>query len=74
MQVQGLPKNRIEETRKRRGLRLSQVAGPLVVDQSTVYRWEQGANIPDDKKFALAELLGVDVPYLMGWASEEQAA
>lgn len=66
-------RNRIEELRISRGLLRSQVAGALLVDQSTVYRWEHQANVPDDKKFALAELLGVDVPFLMGWTDRSEA-
>lgn len=62
------PANRIEELRTARGLLRSQVAAALLVDQSTVYRWERTAGeIPDAKKLALAELLEVDVAYLMGW-------
>ena len=67
------PGNRLEELRVARGLLRSQVAAALLIDQSTVYRWERGANIPDEKKFQLAELLEVEVPYLMGWASEDAA-
>lgn len=78
MQVLGenvqVPQNRIREIRTQRGLRLAQIAAPLDVDQSTVYRWEEGANIPDSQKFALAVVLETDVPYLMGWTEKEEAA
>lgn len=66
-----LPANRIKEIRLRKGLILSELAGALRVDQSTVYRWEQGGAIADEDKFRLAALLEVDAPYLMGWSAEE---
>lgn len=67
--------NRIEQLRTTRGLLRSQLAAELLVDQSTIYRWERShaAKIPDAKKLELARLFKVDVAYLMGW-DEKQAA
>ena len=66
--------NRIEELRTAKGLIRSEVAGLLKVDQSTLYRWEKGASIPDRQKLALAEIFAVTVSHLMGWADESKAA
>lgn len=49
------------------------MAGALKVDQSTVWRWEKTGRVPDDRKFQLAEMYGVTVSYLMGWAEEVAA-
>lgn len=67
--------NRIEEIRSARGLLRSQLASALVTTESKVRRWELGITpVPDEQKFEIAEFLGVDVPYLMGWTDERAAA
>lgn len=50
--------------REKHGLSLSQVADFVGVNTSTVSRWENGIvkNISLDKKQALSELFGIDVP------------
>lgn len=69
----GLAPNRLAELRQATGLRLVQVAAKLDVDQSTVYRYEQGQTpVPDPVKATLAELYGVTRAYLMGWDEDEQ--
>jgi transcriptional regulator with XRE-family HTH domain len=65
--------NRIGECREAKGLKLSEIAGALRVDQSTVWRWEKTGRVPDDRKHQLAELLGVSIAYLMGWTEREAA-
>lgn len=67
------PSNRIEELRIAKGLIRSEIAGQLKVDQSTLYRWEKGAAIPDRHKLALAQLFGVTVSHLMGWDDSQDA-
>lgn len=59
--------NRLAEIREAQDLLQSELAGRLRVDQSTVWRWERGAPIPDRRKLQLAEMLGVSVARLMGW-------
>jgi transcriptional regulator with XRE-family HTH domain len=66
--------NRLVELRKQSGLLRSQIAGALRVDQSTLWRWEHGATIPDHKKLELAKLFGVSPAYLMGWSDAREAA
>lgn len=61
------PANRLAALREAKGLMRSEIAGALRVDQSTVWRWEQGGAIPDARKVELANLLGVSVSDLMGW-------
>jgi transcriptional regulator with XRE-family HTH domain len=59
--------NRLTQLRKAAGLERYDIAAKLRVDQSTVYRWERGGTIPDDRKKQLADLLGVSIAHLMGW-------
>lgn len=67
------PQHRLQELREGRGMRLSEVAGAIRVDQSTVYRWEHGSEIPDARKADLALLFGVTRAYLMGWEDDQPA-
>lgn len=54
------------------GVRLAKIAALCDVDQSTAYRWREGrSQIPDEKKFKLAEFFGVSVPYLMRWETAD---
>lgn len=66
--------NRLTELREESGLLRSEIAGRLKIDQSTLWRWEKGAEIPDRHKLALAAMFGVSAAYLMGWTDERQAA
>jgi transcriptional regulator with XRE-family HTH domain len=59
--------NRIAVCRERAGLKREHIAVRLDVNPSTVYRWERSGVLPSDKLRALAEILSVDVDYLMGW-------
>jgi transcriptional regulator with XRE-family HTH domain len=67
-----LPSNRIASLRTASGLSRPDVAARLgLKSERTVYRWETGqSGIPDSSKFALADLFGVSVPWLMGWENE----
>lgn len=62
-----MPPNRIANCRAASGLKLSEVAGRLGVDQSTVWRWEKTGRVPDERKQQLAAMFRVSVAYLMGW-------
>lgn len=62
--------NRVRELREAKGLIRSEVAAAVKVDQSTVWRWEQGNPIPDAQKVALAALFEVSPAYLMRWTEE----
>jgi len=66
--------DRLKECREAKELRLSEVAGAMKVDQSTVWRWEQSGRVPDDRKLELAEFLDVTVAYMMGWPETREAA
>lgn len=68
-----VPSNRLRELLDQRELRLIDVAALCRVDQSTVWRWQDGL-IPQKHLSAIAQLLGVSVPYLAGWTDEERAA
>jgi transcriptional regulator with XRE-family HTH domain len=62
------PRNRIEEIRKARAIRPVYVAAHLHVSESTLHRWESGkTTIRERQRFALADLLQVDVAYMMGY-------
>lgn len=67
MQVK--PSNRLRELRRDRDLKLYDISVVVRVDPATVHKWETGkvTTIPDDAKFAMAEMFGVSVSYLMGW-------
>lgn len=62
---------RLAELISRDGIKRSRVAAHCDVDQSTLFRWQKGAPIPDSQKVRLAELFDVSVPYLMGWDAPE---
>lgn len=72
MHTQSAP-NRIAELVEERGFRLVHVAAHCNVDQSTVWRWQQGRTaIPDTQKLRLAKLFGVSVSHLMGWNEADE--
>ena len=68
--VHTTPPNRLRELLLRRGLKLVDVAALCRVDQSTAWRWGEGI-IPQKHLPAIAELLGVSVPYLAGWTDHD---
>lgn len=59
---------RIKAVRLLRGLTLKDVATAIGVQEATIQRYESGKirNIPQEKLFALAEVLGTSKEYLMG--------
>lgn len=66
--------NRIAELRGQHNLSLRKLSlaldptGDLGPTERSIWRWETGeGGVPDKHKFALAELFGVSVAYLMGW-------
>ena len=68
MRTRGLPENRIRELREEAGLKLYDISAKFRVHPATVYRWETGdSEVPDARKFDLAELFGVTPAYVMGW-------
>jgi hypothetical protein len=64
-----VPRNRLRELLAESDHRLVDVAALCRVDQSTAFRWQQGL-IPQKHLPAIADLLGVSVPYLAGWSDE----
>ena len=65
-----MPQNRLRELREESGLTMAGLAAKLSgpVHESTISRWERSVtSIPETRKHELAELLGVSVPFLMGW-------
>ena len=63
---------KIKMLRKQRGLTLEAVGEIVGVGKSTVRKWENGdiKNMGRDKISRLAEALGVEPGYLMGWQEE----
>lgn len=60
--------NRIRELREANNQSRAELAFRMGVDQSTVFRWENGLGaIPDQRKVALAAHFGVTVGWLMRW-------
>lgn len=58
---------RIREARKRRGLRLEDVAGQVGINYATVSAYERGRAAPGvDKLRQIAQLLGVSADWLLG--------
>lgn len=65
------PPNRLSELYFAAGLSRADVASSMGVDSTTVWRWETGRlAITDKRKEALAALLDVSIPVLMGWDNE----
>ena len=64
---------KIKQIRKSKGMSLEQVGDIVGVGKSTVRKWETGdiANMRRDKIAKLANALGVEPSYLMGWSKEE---
>lgn len=66
-----LPPNRIEAIREAAKVSRVAVAAHCGVGEATIRRWEKAETaIPDEQKFAIAELLDVTPAYLMGWDLE----
>ena len=65
---------KIKQIRISRGMSLEQVGDIVGVGKSTVRKWETGdiANMRRDKIALLADALGVEPSYLMGWKQEQQ--
>lgn len=64
---------KIKQIRKSKGMSLEQVGDIVGVGKSTVRKWETGdiANMRRDKIALLANALGVEPSYLMGWTDEQ---
>lgn len=67
------PPNRLRDMRLDRGQTLMDLATLCGVYPTTIKRWEKGL-IPQQHLPALAEHLGVSVPYLAGWSPKRSAA
>ncbi len=67
---------KIKTLREARNMTLEQVGNIVGVGKSTVRKWETGeiANMRRDKIAKLAEALGVEPSFLMGWEDKEPAA
>ena len=63
---------KIKQIRKSKGMSLEQVGDIVGVGKSTVRKWETGdiANMRRDKIAKLANALGVEPSYLMGWTED----
>lgn len=64
---------KIKTLREARNMTLEQVGNIVGVGKSTVRKWETGeiANMRRDKIAKLAEALGVEPSFLMGWEDKE---
>ena len=60
---------KIKTLREQRGMTLEELGNKIGVGKSTVRKWETGmiANMRRDKIAKVANALGVDPAYLMGW-------
>ena len=63
--------NKIKQLRKLKHIKQKTLAQKLGVSQRTVGNWESGlSQVKPDKAKAIADIFGVDVSYLLGYASE----
>jgi transcriptional regulator with XRE-family HTH domain len=61
--------NRLKELRKKRGLSQQALANELGVHYRTLQNWENGeSNIKPEKAQQLADFLGVNTAYLLGYS------
>jgi len=61
------PKNRLAEAMVSAGRSRSEVASAIERTEDTVRKWANGATIPADLAPLVAEFLGVEPSWLMGW-------
>lgn len=62
----------MEVQRKRMGYSREKLSDMLNVEAHTLFRWEKNHREPsDDMKWKIAELLGVDIAWLMGAGGDE---
>lgn len=63
---------RIKQLRKEKGLSAEFIAGKIGVSPSTIYRYENNeiASMKIDKLKMIADLLGTDASYLLGWSAD----
>lgn len=64
--------NRIKKLRKEEGLTVAELSTRLGISQSMLSNYENGNSQPRDQEVwrKLAEILKVDVPYLMGFSNK----
>lgn len=63
--------NKIKQLRKLKHIKQKTLASKLGVSQRTVGNWEKGlSQVKPDKAKEIADLFGVDVSYLLGYAQE----
>lgn len=63
--------NKIKQLRKLKHIKQKTLASKLGVSQRTVGNWESGlSQVKPDKAKAIADIFGVDVSYLLGYAQE----
>ncbi|MBF0773240.1 XRE family transcriptional regulator [Mammaliicoccus sciuri] len=65
---------RLKETRKKRGLTLSELGNKINKTEATIQRYESGniKNLKNDTIEQLATALNVSPSYLMGWEEKEE--
>jgi transcriptional regulator with XRE-family HTH domain len=59
----------LKAAREKEGLSQRELALKVGVEQPSVYRWEHGAPVADDRKEALAKALDKTVDELFPWVS-----
>lgn len=66
-----MPRNRLRELRKHVGISQAELARQIGVSAYKIHRWETGqtklGSADEDVIAALADVLRVSVPFLMGW-------
>ena len=60
---------RIKSSRRAKGMSQEELGQRLGIGKSTVSEWESGKRpLPIDTMEQISEILGVSVPFLMGWS------
>lgn len=67
--------DRIKKIREQRGMQQTDLAARIDVSKQTLFKYEHNiiTNIPSDKIELIADVLGVDPEYIMGWQDDQRA-
>lgn len=67
--------DRIKKIREQRGMQQTDLAAHIDVSKQTLFKYEHNiiTNIPSDKIELIADVLGVDPEYIMGWQDDQRS-
>lgn len=67
--------DRIKQIREQRGMQQTDLAARIDVSKQTLFKYEHNiiTNIPSDKIELIADVLGVDPEYIMGWQDDQKS-